>query len=51
MGVDFKPYLIRVLSAVKRNWMAVVPESARLGGEARSSFSSQSVKKDLFRSL
>jgi TonB family protein len=31
MGVDFKPYLIRVLSAVKRNWMAVVPESARLG--------------------
>jgi TonB family protein len=31
MGVDFKPYLIRVLAAVKRNWMAVVPESARLG--------------------
>lgn len=31
MGVDFKPYLIRVLSAVKRNWLAVVPESARLG--------------------
>jgi TonB family protein len=31
MGVDFKPYLIRVLSSVKRNWMAVVPESARLG--------------------
>jgi TonB family protein len=31
MGVDFKPYLIRVLSAVKRNWMAVIPESARLG--------------------
>ena len=31
MGVDFKPYLIRILSAVKRNWMAVVPESARLG--------------------
>jgi TonB family protein len=31
MGVDFRPYLIRVLSAVKRNWLAVVPESARLG--------------------
>lgn len=31
MGVDFKPYLIRVLAAVRRNWMAVVPESARLG--------------------
>jgi TonB family protein len=31
MGVDFKPYLVRVLTAVRRNWMAVVPESARLG--------------------
>jgi TonB family protein len=31
MGVDFKPYLIRVLAAVRRNWMAVIPESARLG--------------------
>jgi TonB family protein len=30
-GVDFAPYLIRVLSAVKRNWQAVIPESARLG--------------------
>lgn len=31
MGVDFKPYLIRVLAAVRQNWMAVIPESARLG--------------------
>lgn len=31
MGVDFKPYLIRVLAAVRRNWMAIIPESARLG--------------------
>lgn len=31
MGVDFWPYLIRVLSAVRRNWYAVIPESARLG--------------------
>jgi TonB family protein len=30
-GVDFKPYLIQVLSAVRRNWMAVIPESARFG--------------------
>jgi len=30
-GVDFRPYLIRVLTAVRRNWAAVVPESARLG--------------------
>lgn len=36
MGVDFKPYLIRVLSAVKRNWMAVVPESARLGRRGKT---------------
>jgi TonB family protein len=30
-GIDFKPYLIRVLTAVRRNWMAVIPESARMG--------------------
>lgn len=35
MGVDFKPYLIRVLAAVKRNWLAVIPESARLGRTGR----------------
>jgi len=32
LGVDFKPYLIRILSTVKRNWQAVIPESARMGG-------------------
>jgi len=31
MGVDFRPYLIRILSAVRRNWLAVIPESAKLG--------------------
>ncbi len=31
MNVDFKPYLIRILSLVRRNWFAVIPESARLG--------------------
>jgi TonB family protein len=30
-GVDFKPYLIQVLNAVRRNWMAIIPESARMG--------------------
>jgi TonB family protein len=30
-GVDFRPYLVQVLSAVRRNWRAVQPESARLG--------------------
>jgi len=32
-GVDFRPYLIRVLAAVRRNWFAVLPESARLGNQ------------------
>lgn len=30
-GVDFRPYLIQVLATVRRNWYAVIPESARLG--------------------
>jgi TonB family protein len=30
-GVDFRPYLMQVLAAVRRNWYAVIPESARLG--------------------
>jgi TonB family protein len=31
MGVDFKPYLIRILATVRRNWFAVMPESVHLG--------------------
>ncbi len=31
MGVDFRPYLVQVLAAVRRNWFAVYPEAARLG--------------------
>jgi TonB family protein len=30
-GVDFKPYLVQVLTAVRHNWLSVIPESARLG--------------------
>ena len=30
-GVDFRPYLIQILATVRRNWYAVIPESARLG--------------------
>ena len=30
-GVDFKPYILQVLAAVRRNWFAVYPESAKLG--------------------
>lgn len=35
-GVDFRPYLIQVLAAVKRNWQAVTPESARFGLQGRT---------------
>ena len=35
-GVDFKPYLIQVLALVRRNWMAVMPESARFGQRGRT---------------
>lgn len=34
-GIDFKPYLIQVLTAVRRNWLAIIPESARLGRRGR----------------
>jgi TonB family protein len=30
-GVDFKPYLVQILTAVRRNWLAVIPESAHMG--------------------
>ena len=33
-GVDFKPYLIQVLAKVRRNWLAVIPQSARNGRRA-----------------
>ena len=34
-GIDFKPYLVQVLTAVRVNWMSVIPESARLGRKGR----------------
>jgi TonB family protein len=30
-GIDFKPYLLAILANVRRNWFAVMPESAKLG--------------------
>lgn len=35
-GVDFWPYLVKVLGAVRRNWFAVIPESARFGRQGRT---------------
>jgi TonB family protein len=34
-GVDFSNYLARVLASVKRNWYAIMPESARLGDRGK----------------
>lgn len=34
-GVDFRAYLLGVLASVRRNWLAVIPESARLGRRGR----------------
>jgi TonB family protein len=34
-GVDFGPYLARVVYTVRRNWYAVIPEAARLGQKGR----------------
>jgi TonB family protein len=31
MGADFGPYLLQILQTVRRNWFAVMPESAKLG--------------------
>ena len=34
-GVDFDPYIHRVLAIVKQNWYAVMPESAQLGDQGK----------------
>lgn len=31
MGVDFKPYLAKILARVRQNWFAIIPESAKIG--------------------
>ena len=35
-GVDFGPYLARIVFTVRRNWISVLPESARLGEKGRT---------------
>jgi TonB family protein len=34
-GVDFTNYLARIVASVKRNWISVMPESARMGERGR----------------
>jgi len=36
-GVDFTSYLRQILQTVRRNWQAIIPESAKLGGRAKVS--------------
>jgi TonB family protein len=40
-GVDFRPYVLQVLAIIKRNWLSVYPESAKLGtrGQVKLEFS------------
>lgn len=35
MGVDFRPYILRALATVRRNWFAVYPDSAKLGSRGQ----------------
>jgi len=44
-GIDFRPYLIQILATVKRNWLAVMPQSVKLGrrGKVAIQFS---IRKD-----
>ncbi len=34
-GVDMRPYLVKVMAAVRRNWQSVIPESVKLGRRGR----------------
>ena len=34
-GVDMKPYLLQVLQTVRKNWLSIYPEGARLGLRGR----------------
>ena len=44
-GVDFNPYIQRLLASLKRNWEAVMPESARMGDKGMV-FTSFQINKD-----
>jgi len=44
-GFDFNPYIQRLLASLRRNWDAVMPESARMGDKGMV-FTSFTVNKD-----
>ena len=35
LGIDFRPYMLQVLAAVRRNWFSIMPESAKLGSRGK----------------
>jgi outer membrane biosynthesis protein TonB len=36
-GVDFKPYLQRMLAALRKHWMEIMPDEARMGEKGKTS--------------
>jgi TonB family protein len=46
MGVDFVPYLRQILVTVRRNWLAVIPESVKYGNRRGVSGIQFSIGKD-----
>jgi TonB family protein len=36
LGVDFRPYLTQILATVKRNWLAIMPQSVQLGRRGKT---------------
>jgi TonB family protein len=51
MGVDFRPYLTQILATVRRNWMSVYPESARLGLRGRVALQIRIVRNGIIAKL
>lgn len=47
MGVDFRPYMLQVIAAIRRNWFAVYPEAARLGQRGQVSLQFAIAKQGL----
>jgi len=34
-GVDFSPYLLRLIGSIKQNWYAVIPDTAKMGDKGK----------------
>ncbi len=47
MGVDFRPYMRQILFVIRKNWLAVYPEAARLGQRGQTVLEFRVVKEGL----